>query len=274
MNAMLEPFVRYIAKSTYIIADKFIIAKDCRLIYIISGNGALESNGQIYPLSPGTLLYYPCGTPYQFSLDKENRMLFYTVNFDFSQAYTDVLPMAPEDYHGHPPSNMLYTQTQIQCDAFQNTIYLPGSIWCENLLGAVCDEGLIKNEGYAEVQSALLRTVLINIYRHLQGPRNHFLCKQVEEIVSCNLQLNNKQIAEALNYHPFYLNSVMKREKGLTLHQYVLGQRLAKAHSLIVSTQLSMEEIASLCGFSSQSHLSSAFKKRFGVAPIQIRKFL
>ena len=100
MNTNFNPFVRYIAKSTYIIEKKFIIANDCRLIYILSGSGRLESNGKVYPLSPGTLVYYPCGTPYKFLLCTENKLLFYTVNFDFSHDYSNISPMGPEEYKG------------------------------------------------------------------------------------------------------------------------------------------------------------------------------
>ena len=120
MNTSFNPFVRYIAKSTYIIANKDIIANDCRLIYIISGTGSLESGGKTYALSSGKLLYYPCGTPYKFTVNPEDKLLFYTVNFDFSHRYLNVLPMGPEDYSGKPPSNILYTQPETECEMFEN----------------------------------------------------------------------------------------------------------------------------------------------------------
>lgn len=274
MNTNFNPFVRYIAKSTYIIEKKFIIANDCRLIYILSGSGRLESNGKVYPLSPGTLVYYPCGIPYKFSLCTENKLLFYTVNFDFSHDYSNISPMGPEEYKGGPPSNMLYTQSETKCELFDNIIYLPSSIWCEDALKRICDEGLLKKEGYEALQSSIMKIILINIFRNMQDAHNNLLCKQIKDILSQNINLSNKEIAKMLNYHPFYLNEIFKKEQGITLHQYVLKQKLAKAHDLITSTQMTMEEISLLSGFSSQAHLSSTFKKNFGVTPNQIRKFL
>ena len=274
MNTSFNPFVRYIAKSTYIIADKDIIANDCRLIYIISGSGSLESGGKTYALSSGKLLYYPCGTPYKFTVNPEDKLLFYTVNFDFSHRYLNVLPMGPEDYSGKPPSNILYTQPETECEMFENIIYLPAAIWCEDALKRICEEGIIKNEGYRAVQSSIMKIILINIFRSVQGAQNHSLCKKVKDILSQNINLSNKEIAKMLNYHPFYLNDIFKKEEGITVHQYVLKQKLAKAYELITSTQMTIDEIALICGFSSQSHLSYAFKKSFGITPTGIRKLL
>ena len=67
---------------------------------------------------------------------------------------------------------------------------------------------------------------------------------------------------------------VLKKEEGITVHQYVLKQKLAKAYEFITSTQMTIDEIALICGFSSQSHLSYAFKKSFGITPTGIRKLL
>jgi AraC-like DNA-binding protein len=274
VNTNFNPFVRYIAKSAYIIADKTIVANDCRLIYILSGNGSFESGGKVYPLSPGALIYYPCGMPYKFSLCKENKLLIYTVNFDFSHSYSNIAPMGPEEYKGCLPSNILYTQYETKSKLFESIIYLPASIWCEDALKRICDEGLLKKEGYEALQSAVMKIILINIFRNIQDTHNNSVCKQIKAILSEKIDLNNKQIAKMLNYHPFYLNEIFKKEEGTTLHQYILKQRLIKAHELITSTQLTIEEISSICGFSSQSHLSYTFKKNFGVTPTQIRKFL
>lgn len=274
MNTNFEPFVRYIAKTTYIISGKFIIANDCRIIYIITGSGSLETQDKIYSLSPGTLIYYPCGMPYKFTLSKENDLMFYTVNFDFSHKYANINPMRPEEYKGCPPSNILYTQNESQCKIFENIIYLPSSIWCENELQKIYNEDLFKTEGYEAIQSAVMKMILLKIFRNAQTFGHNSLCDKIEETISKNIKYNNKQIAEVLNYHPFYLNNIYKKEKGITLHQYILKQRLIKAHYLITSTKMTMEEISSLCGFSSQAHLTSSFKKSYGITPTEIRKLL
>ena len=84
MNCKIDPFIRYIAKSTYFIPGKFLIAGDCRMLYTVSGKASFETLNKVYSLSPGTLIYYPAGTPYKIMSEENEKFLFYTVNFDFS----------------------------------------------------------------------------------------------------------------------------------------------------------------------------------------------
>ena len=95
MNFNINPFVRHVAKSTYFIKNNYVVARDCRILYIISGNGLFKSQNQAYKLFPKTFIYYPYNTPYQIISDTEVDMLFYTINFDFNFDFSDVETMVP-----------------------------------------------------------------------------------------------------------------------------------------------------------------------------------
>lgn len=58
---------------------------------------------------------------------------------------------------------------------------------------------------------------------------------------------------------------------GMSVHQYVLSRRLERARDLISRTKAPLSEIAYAVGFSSQSHMTSAFGKRFGFPPARYR---
>lgn len=62
-----------------------------------------------------------------------------------------------------------------------------------------------------------------------------------------------------------------KETTGLTPYQHVMNLRLQKASDMIASTQLSLAEIAYTCGFSSQSHMTDAFRSRLGISPGRLR---
>ena len=49
-------------------------------------------------------------------------------------------------------------------------------------------------------------------------------------------------------------------------------RRLDRARSLILNTRLPMAIIADSVGFSSQSHLTSSYRQRFGLTPAQQRR--
>jgi AraC family transcriptional regulator len=54
---------------------------------------------------------------------------------------------------------------------------------------------------------------------------------------------------------------------GMTPHQYVLQERVAKARTLITRTNVRLAEVATTCGFADQSHLNRVFKRFTGVSP-------
>jgi AraC family transcriptional regulator len=59
---------------------------------------------------------------------------------------------------------------------------------------------------------------------------------------------------------------------GVTPHRYVLDRRLARARRLLIETDLPVADVAVTTGFSSQSHLSAAFRKLTGVSPAAYRR--
>ena len=58
---------------------------------------------------------------------------------------------------------------------------------------------------------------------------------------------------------------------GTTPHKYVLDRRLERAKHLLKCTNAGIVEIALQVGFSSQSHLATAFKRLTGVTPREYR---
>jgi AraC family transcriptional regulator len=65
---------------------------------------------------------------------------------------------------------------------------------------------------------------------------------------------------------------LFNRSTGTSPHRYVLLRRLEQARQLIVTSTLPLAEVASATGFSSQSHLNSAFVRRFRCTPGDARR--
>ena len=61
---------------------------------------------------------------------------------------------------------------------------------------------------------------------------------------------------------------------GQAPHAYLTAQRIARARELLAKGTDSVAEIAQMCGFGSQSHLTAAFKKAIGVPPATYRRSL
>lgn len=74
-------------------------------------------------------------------------------------------------------------------------------------------------------------------------------------------------LAQLLEMSQFHFSRLFKRSLGVTPHQYVLQQRVERAKQLLKQTELSVIEIALLCGFSSHSHLGKWFRQHTGMTP-------
>jgi AraC-like DNA-binding protein len=62
------------------------------------------------------------------------------------------------------------------------------------------------------------------------------------------------------------------QQHGVTPAQFIIRERVALAKQLLASTDLSLDQIAERCGFSSRGHLATAFKHAEGVTPSVFRE--
>lgn len=74
-------------------------------------------------------------------------------------------------------------------------------------------------------------------------------------------------IARECNLSRGYFIRAFSRSTGKTPHQWLLEQRTEQARQLVERTGMTLSEIAALCGFADQSHLSRMFLKVLGMAP-------
>lgn len=263
-----NPYVRYAAKSTYFIGGKFVVAKDCHMLYLISGHGKFETENEVYDLLPNTLIYYPYGVAYKISSDCD--MTFYTVNFDFCDCFADVCPMSPQMVQEFSPDSVVRSLEYAQNECFFRVLAFGGAGWAEEKLRMICSEAVGKTEYSKQAESAHLTLVLIDMMRHLSKSSNP-LCLAIKSLIDEDLKRNNVALAGIMGYHPYYLNEVFRKNEGVTLHRYILQRRLYAAYKMITETGNSLDEIASECGFASLSHFSCAFKKIYGFSPSRLR---
>lgn len=77
------------------------------------------------------------------------------------------------------------------------------------------------------------------------------------------------QIASEVHLSEIYFHNMFRAAVGTTPHKYLLGIRLANAKRLLATSGMSFAEVASSCGFPTQSYFSYVFKREFGKTPKQ-----
>ena len=133
------------------------------------------------------------------------------------------------------------------------------------------------------LQSFVLR--MIHLLHH-HAPKDRILRNAkhtnriaIEQILTyINENLSEELTLEALStrakFSPIYFHKLFKASTGKNLHEYVEEQRIRKAIDLLISTDMTLTQIAYECGFSSQSYFSYAFKRKTGLTPREYTKKL
>ena len=78
-------------------------------------------------------------------------------------------------------------------------------------------------------------------------------------------------IAEAVHYSPGECCRLFKRVTHDTIFSYIRLYRITQASKLLRKTGLSVEDIATECGFASASYFISAFKKCLKTTTLRYR---
>jgi AraC family transcriptional regulator len=139
-------------------------------------------------------------------------------------------------------------------------------------LEAECPSGQIYRDSLATALAARLVShhSICTIEPQVQGnglssQRLETLVNYVDEYLDQEIRLIN--LAKLVDLSEYYLCRSFKQAMGISLHQYIMQQRLERTKRLLLNPDLSIAQIAQLCGFSSHSHLTSQFKRCFGVSP-------
>lgn len=77
--------------------------------------------------------------------------------------------------------------------------------------------------------------------------------------------------AKALNYNADYLNQIVKSETGMTLTRYLNTLRIAEAKNLLLSSDMSIAQIALEVGFSDEKYFMKVFKSCENLSPTRYR---
>lgn len=78
--------------------------------------------------------------------------------------------------------------------------------------------------------------------------------------------------AQALHLHPVYLSALLKEKIGLGYLELVQHLRLDAAENLLLTTNLSITEIARSVGYENVTHFYKLFQRRNGMKPGEFRK--
>jgi transcriptional regulator GlxA family with amidase domain len=80
------------------------------------------------------------------------------------------------------------------------------------------------------------------------------------------------EIADAVDMAPEYFARAFRQAMGEPPHRWLMRKRVERAKDLMKIPGSSLAEIASVCGFVDQSHLTRVFTRTVGITPGRWRR--
>jgi AraC family transcriptional regulator len=103
-----------------------------------------------------------------------------------------------------------------------------------------------------------------NVFLRLQRARNLMTS-------SSNVELTLSDCARIASYSPCYFIRAFSAAFGETPYALLIEQRLRRAHGLLRTSALGVEEVAHVIGFVDRCAFARSFKRRFGITATNLR---
>lgn len=119
----------------------------------------------------------------------------------------------------------------------------------------------------------LIITDFFDLYHTNLLISSHPVIKATIDYIHANIyqNLSNAEIADYLSIHPVYLSNLFKKQTDLTLHKYIVNEKISESKYLLANTTFTCLEIATILHFSNQSHFCRLFKTHTGSTPKEFR---
>ena len=135
-------------------------------------------------------------------------------------------------------------------------------------------ELLGKAEDIANLQFQMILDYTEKVEKIRIGKDPSKFLKDVSNYVRKHLQepVDIASLAKALYFSRTHLATKFKEESGMTLTDYILGEKVTEAKRLLRYSDKPIGSIAYYLGFSSQSHFANVFKNYADLSPNEYRK--
>lgn len=129
------------------------------------------------------------------------------------------------------------------------------------------------------IQTSLLDYLLVGYLRKTESTsemknRADVVVMRVVSYIKFHFKkkLTLAEVAEAVGLTPNYVGEIFAKHMGISFNAYLMQTRLNYAKTLLMRGDCTVEEVAVLSGFGSQTYFSDCFKKQFNTTPTSVKK--
>ncbi len=104
--------------------------------------------------------------------------------------------------------------------------------------------------------------------------KGNIYVEKAKDYIARNLrkEFQIQDMAESLGVSRSYMSKMFTQQEGVTIQQYIIGERLGHAANMLKFTDYDISVIAEYFCFATQSHFGKQFKERFGMTPSAYRR--
>lgn len=228
-----------------------------KLYFIRDGEGWIHIDGKDYYPKPGQLVLIPAGSKISFSAISDHPYLKYWCHFTSSIGPLDLFQWIDV------PHVIDCKQPDLMIRLFQSLIELN-----EN------------DSIHARLRERAVLLTMISEYLHdipleIRHDRNDEMDRlsEIQDYLENHLHtsIRVQQLAEQVHLHPNYFITYFKKHFGVTPIKYVNRKRVDKAKTLLLTTSLSIKEIANMIGMDEPNRFNKFFRKETGFSPSEYR---
>lgn len=147
---------------------------------------------------------------------------------------------------------------------------------CKRLIGEIFRKELSSSDNQALKESLFFTLVTHITYAQSQAEYSntryklHKLLSHLQE--NCFNEIDWQHLANQFHLTQRTTSRHIKEVTGLTPENYLKRLRLVSARVKLKETDMTITEVAFLCGFANSNHFTTSYKKVFGVTPSAERK--
>lgn len=262
-------------------ATKGLFHQSARFLLVKKGLAKIRIQNNVYEINDKTLV---CILPWEYTevIEVSKTIQYFILKYNFDSANKIIKSFYNVDAENLSLINSFYDNPVIQCTDEQFKYFSNIFDLLRNELG---EDSTLYNKNEDPISSAFVLNKIIDLiitYRRMQDEDTKKIKRIDEKFDKINIfryihahlseKLTISLISKLFFTSESTINRYIKETTGLSFNTLINEMRVGKTMDMLLYTDLDIEEIAEITGFSDRSHLSKVFTARTGQNPNKYRQ--
>lgn len=251
----------YYCNQQYAFSDDFEVGRlashrNNLILYICSGSMFISNAGQEGIAERGQVALLDCALPHYYTAREETEFLWLHIDGNNAHPFFEYICSLHSGRRIFSPPSSSATQTVML-----------------QLLHSFSLPGLMDEARQSQLIYRLLCDLIILPQSQRSADDTDFTSKVVAFITQHLYEdLSIADIARHVSLSPSHVSRLFKARTGFSLHEFITLRRIDAAKELLLTTPLSVKQIAFEVGYHSEANFITSFSNKTGVTPAMYRR--